>query len=54
MAKDDKFYMPSSGAGILRYYDEEKSRVQLKPEHVIALCIITGVIVIVLHLIGGA
>ncbi|RME52390.1 preprotein translocase subunit Sec61beta [Candidatus Woesearchaeota archaeon] len=51
MARKDKIAMPSSGAGITRYFDEIKSRYELKPEHVMVLCIIVVLIVISLHVL---
>jgi len=39
MAKKDKIYMPSSWAGLLRFGEEEKHLVKLKPEHVIYISI---------------
>jgi preprotein translocase subunit Sec61beta len=32
--------MPSSSAGVLSFYDEERSVVRLKPQHVVILCVI--------------
>ncbi|MBU1199460.1 MAG: preprotein translocase subunit Sec61beta [Nanoarchaeota archaeon] len=54
MAKDNKIQMPSSGAGITRYFDDYKSKIEFKPEHVIVLVILVVIIVIALHLFGGA
>ncbi|MBN2052283.1 preprotein translocase subunit Sec61beta [Candidatus Woesearchaeota archaeon] len=54
MAKDNKIQMPSSGAGITRYFDDYKSKIQFKPEHVIILAVVIIIIIIVLHLQGGA
>jgi preprotein translocase subunit Sec61beta len=51
MAKD-KIMMPSSGAGITRYFDEYKSKLRFKPGHVIVLCIIVILITILLHAYG--
>ncbi|MFH0870015.1 MAG: preprotein translocase subunit Sec61beta [archaeon] len=53
MAKNDKIQMPSSGAGITRYFDDYKSRFQLKPMHVIVLSVLVIIIIIILHLQGG-
>ena len=53
MAKD-KITMPSSGAGITRYFDEYKSKFTFKPGHVIVLCIIVMIITILLHIYGGS
>ncbi len=53
MARQDKIQMPSSGAGITRYFDDYKSKIEFKPEHVIILVVLVIIIVIVLHLTGG-
>ena len=29
---------PQGMAGLVRYYDEDKSLVKMKPEHVLAIC----------------
>ncbi|MBN2111471.1 preprotein translocase subunit Sec61beta [Candidatus Woesearchaeota archaeon] len=50
----DKISMPSSGAGITRYFDEYKSKLRFKPGHVIVLCIIVIIITILLHAYGSA
>ncbi len=47
MAKDNKINMPSSGAGITQYFDDYKSKIEFKPEHIV----IFAVIVIVLELL---
>lgn len=49
----DKISMPSSGAGITRYFDEYKSKLRFKPGHVIVLCIIIIIITILLHVYGS-
>jgi len=50
----DKIMMPSSGAGITRYFDEYQSRLRFKPGHIIVLCIIVVLITIILHAYGSA
>lgn len=47
MAQKPQMQAPSGMAGLVRYYEEDKSLVKLKPEHVLG---IAG-IVIVLELI---
>lgn len=42
--------MPSSSAGVMSFYDEERSVVRLKPVHVVILCVIVAVFVILLNL----
>ena len=51
MAKD-KVMMPSSGAGITRYFDEYQSKLRFKPGHVIVICIVVMIITILLHIYG--
>ena len=50
----DKVQMPSSMGGIVRYFDEYKSKITFKPGHIIVLCIVVIIIMIVLHLYGNA
>jgi preprotein translocase subunit Sec61beta len=52
MSRQDKIQMPSSGAGIMRYFDDYKSKIEFKPEHVVILTILVIVVIIVLHLTG--
>jgi preprotein translocase subunit Sec61beta len=53
MAKDN-IQMPSSGAGLTRFFDDYKSKIEIKPGHVILLAVIVSAIVIILHLYGGS
>jgi len=39
MAKP-KIQMPQSTAGLIRYFDESKSAIKFKPQHIIAFAII--------------
>ena len=43
--------MPSGGGGLVRYFEEYKSKIQLKPEHVVLLIILVVVFEIVLRII---
>ena len=49
----DKVSMPSGQGGLMRYFDDYKSKVSLKPGHVIVLIIVVIVLILVLHLFGG-
>ena len=51
MAKD-KVQMPMSTAGITRYFDDYKSKIEFKPGHVIILSIIVMLVIIILHMWG--
>ena len=53
MAKE-RISMPSSTAGITRYFDDYKSKIEFKPGHVIVLSILIIAIVILLHMFGGS
>jgi len=48
----DKIQMPSSTAGLTRYFEDYKSKIEIKPGHVILLAVIVSAIVIILHLYG--
>lgn len=39
MAKKDKFYMPMGTGGLLRYSEEEKELLKIKPMHVVYIVI---------------
>lgn len=46
--------MPSSMGGLVRYFDEYKSKFELKPGHVVVLVVIVILIEILLHWQGGS
>jgi preprotein translocase subunit Sec61beta len=50
---DDKIQMPSSGAGLTRYFDDYHTKVELKPEHVIILIVLVIVIELLLNWQGN-
>lgn len=50
----DKITMPSSTAGITRYFDDYKSKIEFKPGHIIVLVMIVIVVSIFLHAYGGS
>ena len=52
MGRNDKISMPSSGAGITRYFDDYKSKIEFKPAHVIVLAVIVIIIEIVLSFLA--
>ena len=50
MAKDkDKISMPQTGAGLVRYFDEESLGPKLSPEHVVVVTIILAIFCFVLR-----
>ena len=46
---NDKIQMPSSGAGLTRYFDDYHSKIELKPEHVIILIVLVILIELILN-----
>lgn len=46
--------MPASTAGLTRYFDDVKSKLEFKPGHVIILAIVIMIITIILHMYGSA
>ncbi len=52
MARDNKISLPSSGGGLIRYFDEYRSKISFKPGHIIVLVIILIIIEIILHTWG--
>jgi preprotein translocase subunit Sec61beta len=49
----DKISMPSSTAGITRYFDDFKSNIEFKPGHIIILAVLVMLIIILLHKFGS-
>ncbi len=49
MSKDNKISMPSSTAGLTRYFDDYKSKLSFKPQVVIVFVIIIILIEMLLH-----
>lgn len=36
----DRVYMPQSTAGLIRYFDEGKETVKIRPEHVVVVSVV--------------
>ena len=53
MARDTKIHMPSGIGGLVRYFDEYKSKIEFKPGHIIILTIVVMLLILVLHAFGG-
>ncbi len=45
----ERIRMPSSGGGLMRYYDEYKSKIELDPKIVIGIIIGLCVLIVILH-----
>ena len=52
MAKKDKKTLPPSGAGLVRYFEEETMGPKLTPEQVVVMSIILAVFCLVLRFSG--
>jgi preprotein translocase subunit Sec61beta len=51
MAKN-KQYLPSSMGGLVRYFDEYKSKIEIKPAVVVIACVVVIVLLIILQIVG--
>jgi len=49
----DKISMPSGMGGLVRYFDEYKSKIEFKPGHIIILCVIVIIIMAILYTYGN-
>ncbi len=45
--------MPSGMGGLVRYFDEYKSKIEFKPGHIVTLCIIVIIIMVLLYSFGA-
>jgi len=54
MARNNKINMPSGMGGLVRYYDDVKSKLEIKPMHVIILIIIVILVELFLHWQGAS
>lgn len=52
MARSNKVSMPSSMAGITRYFDDYKSKIEFKPGHIVVLIIVVIILEILLNTFG--
>ena len=51
---DKKVNMPASTAGLTRFFEDYRSKIEFKPGHVIILAVVIMLITIVLHVYGSA
>ena len=45
--------MPSGMGGLVRYFDEYKSKIEFKPGHIVILCIAIIILMIILYTFGS-
>ena len=48
----DRISMPSGMGGLVRYFDEYKSKIKFKPGHIVVLCVVVMVIMLFLYQYG--
>ena len=54
MARDNKISMPSGMGGLMRYFDDYKSKIRIKPGHIIIMCIVLILIMVFLYTYGNS
>ena len=54
MAHNDRVQMPSGMGGLVRYFDEYKSKIEFKPGHIVTLCVVVIIIMIFLYVFGAS
>ena len=54
MPNDNRITMPSGMGGLMRYFDEYKSKIRIKPGHIIIMVVVVMVIMIFLYTYGNA
>lgn len=52
MARGDRIQLPSSQGGLMRYFDDYKSKIEIQPGLVVVICIVVIVLVLVLQMFG--
>lgn len=50
---NDRISMPQGMGGLVRYFDEYKSKIKFKPGHIIVMCIVVILIMIFLYTYGN-
>ena len=50
---NDRISMPSGMGGLVRYFDEYKSKIKFKPGHIIVLSVVVIIIMILLYTYGN-
>lgn len=54
MPQDTRISMPSGMGGLMRYFDEYKSRIRIKPGHIIIMVAVVMAIMIFLYSYGNS
>jgi preprotein translocase subunit Sec61beta len=51
---NNKISMPSGMGGLVRYFDEYKSKLEFQPGHIIVLCVAVIIIMMLLYVYGNS
>jgi preprotein translocase subunit Sec61beta len=54
MAEKDRVSMPASTAGLTRYFEDYRSKIEMKPAYVIVIAVAVMLIIILLNAYGSA
>jgi preprotein translocase subunit Sec61beta len=54
MADKDRVSMPASTAGLTRYFDDYRSKIEIKPAYVIVIAVAIMLIIVLLNAYGNA
>jgi preprotein translocase subunit Sec61beta len=54
MSNKDRVSMPASTAGLTRYFEDYRSKIEIKPAYVIVLAVFVMLVVILLNAYGSA
>ena len=54
MARDNRINMPSGIGGLVRYFDEYKSKIEFMPGHIIIFVIAVMLVILALHVWGAS
>lgn len=50
---NDRIQMPSGMGGLVRYFDEYRSKIEFKPGHIIIICVVIILLMLFLHAFGS-
>jgi preprotein translocase subunit Sec61beta len=54
MADKNRISMPASTAGLTRYFEDYRSKIELKPAYVLVLAVLIMIVLIVLNAYGSS
>ena len=52
MARDNKVSLPSGMSGLVRYFDDYKSKLEVSPGFVVFACVVVIILIIILRAYG--